>query len=836
MRIGLLTLPLLFTTLLTYGQQTSWLKLAGVVEGDTYAEIIQKGNDYYDNHPEAKKNKSFYGYQYDSQYKKFKRFEDFWTRRLDESGNLASLSPEEMAENYRIARQQSDQRSAWVNINQTMPGTSTGYDGMGRATSIAFHPTDVNTFIISGAIGGLWYTTNGGNSYTPIADNLPTLTVSDVVFDPDDPNTIYAATGDAVWYGNGSMGVFKSTDLGQNWSATDLTYNLSADVRIPKLLINPENGQTLFAATGAGLNRTLDGGQSWDVVLSGFNWDIVYKPGDTTTLYAMRNSSGNLEVFKSTNGGSNFTQVSSIGEDFSSYSPSFLAISPADPDRIYYMNGESQTIHRSIDGGNTWTLRNNNLDAWDGFTVSQSSENTVYLGQLNNYRSNNGGTSFTKKSHWYNNGTHTPVHADTRRIVTNPLQNDKVYFCNDGGVYVYDETADSWDELSEGVVIMQYYSVAVAQTDPFMVMGGTQDNGTRIRTTSPTWRAGNGGDGMECAIDNTDEDILYCTYVNGELFRSNDAWNNDTYNEITPTDTNGDAIEGNWVTPFVLDPSNNANILGGYDEAYYSTDYGDSWTKISDGIVSGNITEVGIHPADGNYLYLTKGNQIKYTSDMGANWTSRNILSIQEIQSITFHESDTNKWWVSCGGYNANHKVFYTENNGQSFTNITAGLPNCPINKIVYQNGGNGRLYVGTDLGVYTYDGNTWQAMNDQLPLTEVRDVEIQYSGQKIRIGTHGRGIWETDLLDPLLPDGIDEELSDKIKVYPNPSSGQFNVQVYSPSKNMTWEVYDLSGRLVWAENGPNNPIIDLSKQSKGIYILRFSNGESFGTKRLILE
>ncbi len=813
------------------------MHLAGVNEGDSYAQMIQKGNAYYDTHPESKKNKHFFGYQYDSQYKKFKRFEDFWSRRLDENGELYDLSPKEIAENYRIATKSSGQRSTWVNINQTQPGTSTGYDGMGRATSIAFHPTDVNTFIISGAIGGLWLTTNGGSSYTAIGDNLATLAVSDVVFDPDNPNTIYAATGDAVWYGNPSMGVFKSTDLGQTWNLTDLTFNLSADERIPKLLINPENGNTLFAATSSGLHRTLDGGQTWNMVLSDFNWDIIYKPGDTTTLYAMRNNGGDLEVYESNDGGSSFTQISNIEESHSEYAPSFLGISPHNVDRIYYMNGDSKTIHRSTDGGNTWSLRNNNLDAWDAFAVSQSASGRVYVGQLNNYRSNNGGSSFTKKSHWYNNGTHTPVHADTRRIVTNPLQPNKVYFCNDGGVYEYDETADNWNELSAGVIIMQYYSVAVSQTDPFLVMGGTQDNGTRIRTSSPTWRAGNGGDGMACAIDNTNEDILYCTYVNGELFRSNDGWINDTYNNITPLDGNGDPADGNWVTPFVLDPSNNANILGGYDRPYYSTNYGASWTDISNGVAFGNFDEVGIHPADGNYLYVIKGNQIKYTSDMGANWTNRFILSQQKIQSITFHPTDTNKWWVACGGYVGTHKVYYTEDNGFTFTNISTGLPNVPVNKIVYQNGGNGLLYAGTDLGVYSYDGGQWQAMNNQLPLTEVRDMEIQYSSQKLRIGTHGRGIWETDLLDPLLSIEEPVDLSNQIKVFPNPSSGIFNVQLYTGAQDFTWTVHDMSGRLVWSEKGSSHStLIDLSDQAKGVYVLHFSNGTEVGTQRLVVE
>lgn len=819
-------------------QDEKWLQTIGAEVDDNIGTIIEKGRAYYALHPELKSVPTFQGFQFDADYKKFRRMEYFWSKRVDENGNPIPLSKQEIAENIKIAKSSSEQRAAWECINQTEPGESVGYDGMGRATSVAFHPTNTNIFMVSGAIGGVWLTTDGGSTYSSIGDNLPNLAVSDIVFDPNNSQTIYAATGDAIWYGLPSSGVYKSTDLGQTWSLTDLTFNLSVNARIPKLLINPENGNTIFAATSDGLYRTLNAGTSWEIVKTGFHWDVAYKPGDTTTVYGLAREGADLEIFSSIDGGSSFTQMTNLGLGFSQYSPSFLGLTNANPNFIYYMNGVDGELHLSTNSGASFSLQQSSLPAQDAFTVSQADENNVYVGALNNYRSDDRGATFSQKSFWYDNGVDTPVHADSRRMVTNPSQPDIIYVCNDGGVYVYDEVNDDWNELSAGLVIMQYYSVAVSQTDPFLVMGGTQDNGTRIRTASPSWRSGNGGDGMECAIDNIDESVLYCTYVNGQLYRSNDGWVNDIYNDITPQ-FNGNPVDGDWVTPFVLDPSDNNTILAGYDDVYYSTDQGDSWQKISTNLFSGsNIQEVGVSPADSRYLYAIVGSRVKYTSDGGALWTQRNapVPSSAGIESITFHPSDTNQWWISCGGYSSTSKVFYTSNNGQSFVNISTGLPNVPVNKIVYQNGGNGLLYAGTDLGMYYYNGVQWNAMNDQLPLTQVSDIELQYSSSKIRISTHGRGIWQTDFMDALPPvAGLNPTLEDQMKVYPNPSKGVFHVQQFD-SRPMDWSVHDVYGRMIWSANSIINPVIDLQGFPKGVYILHHSNGSDQGAQRIVID
>lgn len=813
----LLTFLLLLSSFTSFSQNKHWMDEAGILSSDSYQTICSKAEAYFEAHPELTVQQTMNGQQYDSQYKKFLRWQWYWRNRLDDNGSIPNLTFQDFAEAKKVHATGAN-RSTWININQTESGNNQGYDGMGRATSIGFHPSNANEFIVSGAIGGIWHTTNGGNSYTAIGDNLPYMAVSDVLYHPGNPQTLYVATGDYVWYGLPSLGLLKSTDFGQTWNVTGLSFSLSDNNRIRKLTVNPENGETIFAATNTGLMKSTNGGANWQSVnVSGVHWDVLYHPSDTTIVYTLGEVSNALEVFKSTDGGQSFTQVSTTGAAYSIYSPSFLTIAPSDPDYIYYLNGSDEELYKSTNGGNSFSLINGAVDAVDGLIVSNQNRNRVYIGDLNNYKSTNGGNSFSQETTWWNSGSHPTVHADTRRILTNPLQSNLIYVCNDGGVYIYNETNDSWAEKTDGLVIMQYYSVAVTEDNPDRVMGGTQDNGTRIRNNNGTWKAGNGGDGMECAIDNVDDNIIYCTYVNGQLYRSFDGWTNDTYWEITPEDNNGDPISGNWVTPFVLDPADNTNLAGGYDEVYYSSNFGNTWIQISNNLFNGNIRELAISPVDDNHIYASYGALFKYTPDLGSTWIQRFVPTSKEITSIALHPTDTNKIWVGVDGYASTHKVFYSDDAGISWTNIGTGLPNVPVNKIVYQNGGNGLLYAGTDMGVYFYDGSSWQPFNNGLPMTQVLDIEINYTAQKMSIGTHGRGIWQADLLDPLV--GVDEaDTFSNWRVYPNPNNGEI---LYLDTNDQPEQViiYDPSMREI--ARYTNTQRVDVSHLSEGMYLIQ---------------
>jgi len=807
----------------------NWMTESGVVEGDDFYTIQSKGHAYFEANPEKKAQQTFSGFQYDSQYKRFRRWEHYWKDRVMTDGSFPNLPWSEYQNNIKIARRQNgNQRAAWVNINQTQPGTITGYDGMGRTTSIAFHPTDSDTYIVSGAVGGIWLTTDDGINYTDIGFNLPYMAIGDVGYHSQNTSTIYVATGDPIWYGLPSMGVLKSTDMGATWQTTGLTFNLNLNVRINKLLVDPNNGDIVYAATGDGLHKTIDGGTTWTQIRSGFHWDVIFKPGTSTTLYALGEENSDLEIFKTTNAGSSFTPSNSLALTLSRFNTSFLAVSSNDPNVVYCLSGSDNTLYKSSDSGSTFTLVNSATPSDDGLAVSNADADNVYVGALDNYRSNNSGGTFTQKSNWYNNNVTPVVHADTRRMLTNPLKPNRIYVCNDGGIYFYDEINDSWTERSAGLIITQYYSVASAQTNVDRVSAGSQDNGTRIRNNDGTWRALNGGDGMDVAIDALFQDILYCTYINGTLYRSLDGWNNDTYNDITPN-----ASSSNWVTRYVLDPSDNSTIVGAYNEVFYSTNRGDSWIQISN-LNVGDLTDVSVSAADPNYIYTCLGTVIYYTDDLGLNWNNRFVPATNSITSIATNPTNTEQFWVSLSGYNSSKKVYFTDDNGLSWTNMSNGLPNVPVNKIIYQNGGNGILYAGTDMGMYSWDGSAWQPMNQGLPLTQVLDIDIQYSAGKIRIGTHGRGVFETDILDPLL--SIDNHESTDFKLYPNPiGTDLLKLELYNLTSQIQMEIRDIQGKLMQTQNVGNGVTgIDVSGLAAGIYTIILQGDNQFTTQKLV--
>ena len=138
---------------------------------------------------------------------------------------------------------------------------------MGRLNAIAFNGTDVNTIYVGSPAGGIWKTTNGGTTWTPKGDDLANLGVSDIVINPTNTDVLYLATGDWDGFQNISIGVFKSTDGGDNWASTGLVFNLNQYGIISKLLIDPNNVNTVFATTRNSIKRTTDGGATGQMYL-----------------------------------------------------------------------------------------------------------------------------------------------------------------------------------------------------------------------------------------------------------------------------------------------------------------------------------------------------------------------------------------------------------------------------------------------------------------------------------------------------------------------------------------------------------------------------------------
>jgi photosystem II stability/assembly factor-like uncharacterized protein len=806
----------------------------GITPADNFFEICAKADAFFQtDYVSETRRAEHFG---DDEYRAYQRWKWYWHTRVDENGNFPDLAAAQEEINQLFPASRNMASTTWTNISQaTADG---GYNGMGRTTCIAFDPNNANTYYVGAPIGGLWKTTNAGQSWTPLTDALPYVSVGSCVIDPTNTNTLYISVGDHSGWWTYSMGVYKSTDGGATWTATGLSWSLSQGRAIAELAMDPLNASVIYAATTNGLYKTTNGGTSWTVVHTGYHSDICFEPG-TSNLYAATNDYwGSSEVYRTTDGGSTWNQLTSFNTNYNSLK---LAVTPANAAKLAILNRSNGELLVSTNYGANLTLAGTCPED-DVLLISPNNANIIYCGAMFVNKSTDGGATWNQLTYWYYNPPYDEVHADQRNSFFHPLQPDKMFFCNDGGVYIYSESGNSWSDISDGLKITQFYKMAISPTNAQIILGGTQDNGGRMRDNTGTWRSTNGGDAMEVAIDPTNNNVIYTTYIYGKLYRSLDGWVNDTYNEIS-ANIPGGTPPGSWVNPYMLDPSDHNTIVAGYDDVWRSTDRGDNWTALSTNITGNGSTLncLAVAPSDPNTIYVSWGSNMRKTTDMGATWTTVTVTGTAEITSITVHPANPNVIWITRGEYTGGIKVYHSTNGGSSWANLSTGLPNVPVNTLLYQNGGNGIIYIGTDGGVFYRDSitNSWQLYSNGLPKTSITDLEIYYPTNKLRAATYGRGIWEVDLASPLST-GTAAAPSPALVVFPNPNNGVFEIRCAAAGNTAaTISVTDVFGKLVYTQTAGSKPLqerIDLSGLASGTYIVSVQQNETVSRTRITIR
>lgn len=692
-------------------------------------------------------------------WKHFKRWEyDLESKVTPSDGKLpgkdaTSILREYVADNPQIPL------AAWTPLGPSL--SDGGYAGIGRLNCIAFHPSDLNTWWVGAASGGLWVTSDNGNTWSCLTDANGALAVSDIVIPPDYSvsQTIYIATGDKDHWDNHSIGVLKSIDAGASWMPTGISYSLADADMVYRLLMDPSDPQIIIAATSNGVYKTMDGGTYWHHFLSSASFiDMEYKPGDFNTLYG---STTNGRIFISSDAGFSWSEMM--------VDPGArrieLAVSPHQPGWLYALvvaeNSGLFGIYKSINSGGTFTQvfsgSTLNLLGWDSdggdsggqgwydlsLAVSPTNANTVLTGGVNTWRSDNGGSAWAIVNHWWGDGV-PAAHADKHWLTYR--YNGDLFECNDGGVYLSSDNGTTWSDKSNGMVISQMYKLGVSATVSGEVITGLQDNGTKL-LSGGTWYDVKGGDGMECLIDYTNVNVQYGTYVNGQISRTTNHWASST--NIQPAA----AGSGAWVTPYIIDPVNPQTLYAGYADVWKTTNRGTSWTKISTMNTAEKIRSLAIAPSNTQVLYAADPFMIWKTTNGGTSWsniTGTLPVASGTITSICVKHDDPATLWVSLGGY-TNDRIYQSDNSGTSWYAVSEGLPPIPVYSIVQnkQSTSEVQLYAGTETGVYLKKGgDPWASFNSGLPNVKIGEIEIWYSttaqNSKLRAATYGRGLWET--------------------------------------------------------------------------------------------
>ncbi|MFB6257107.1 MAG: T9SS type A sorting domain-containing protein [Flavobacteriales bacterium] len=726
---------------------------------------------------------------------------------------------------------------SWQYLGPSMLPQNKG--GAGRTNCIEIEPGDKDEYWVGTPHGGLWHSNDGGSTWEPMTDQLPDIGVTDLLIDPSDTSIMYLASGDGFgdirpnsefWGGTYSMGVLKSTDGGSTWDTTSLSFSKAQVRQMNSLLIHSEDPDTLFATTNNGIYRSLDQGQNWNQVQSGNLLDIDQDPDDPNILYATSATS----VYRSLDAGATWsiTLGPLAGSSWAPYAS--LTSSPAEPDEaLAYVNGEG--FYKSTDNGGSWSFVSSFGGGWttlgwytSALKASPSDTNIYYFGGIDIHKSTDDGSNWSLISEW--NGTGSDyAHADHRDLEFVP-GTDTMLSANDGGIFRSPDTGSTWTDLSEGLEILQIYDMEASEPDPYMILAGSQDNGTNLLKNG-TWSRILSADGMGCAFRPNSVDTFYASSQYGEIYRfTNGGDSSSFYTSISNSPFVTKLESGNSI-------SSSSLFTGAYDlQAIPGIDLTNTTSRP-------RIKSIGLSKYDSTAIYCTMGSyhdsltpqvhRVPAPSGTQTDITSGLPVSQAVPTDITAHPYHPDTAWVTFSGFTDGEKVYMTRDGGQNWSNISGSLPNIPVNTIVQDARDTvyNSIYVGTDMGVF-YRNDTladWIPVMQNLPHVLVYDLDIHYGAEKIRAATFGRGIWESDLyMDSIsIPTKIEEKqaLYSKYRIHPNPSSGKLIVQGEKAKHRIQgWSLYSVSGRELLRKRltAPLRRVeINLSSLSPGTYFLR---------------
>jgi len=669
-------------------------------------------------------------------------------------------------------------------------------------------------FYVGSASGGVWKTTNGGMSWTPVFDNERTASIGAVAVAPSSSNIVWVGTGEdnnqrSVSYGDG---VYKSVDGGQTWT----NMGLESSQQVGRIRVHPTDPDIVWVASAGpmwasggerGVFKTTDGGKTWKQTLSVDEYtgaaDLVLDPSDPDVMYAATHQRERRAfnyvgggpgsgIWKSVDGGETWARLST-GLPTSDMGRIGLDVCMVAPNVVYaVIEGSEHGVYRSDDAGASWRKMSDiqSIPWYFGeIRVDPRDPDTVYHLGVSFQVSHDGGATWER--------TGRGPHSDHHALWINPENPDHLILGNDGGLYVSRDAGDTWD-FSPNLPVSQFYAVAVDNAEPFFgIAGGLQDNSTwggpsRTRSNdgiyNSDWYGMAGGDGFYAAIDPTDPNIAYVESQMGNILRY-DRRTGDR-KPIQPQPAEGEReYRFNWSSPIKISPWDHNTVYFAANYLFKSTDRGDGWTRLGEdltrdieddslkmmgavpkpdavarheGVVDfSTISDVDISTLQRGMLITgSDDGVVAISTDDGQTWTKQmrfpGVPDTAYVSKVRFSAHDASVIYVTFDNHRSNDfhpYVIRSADGGRSWANITHNLPDFGnVRSFVEHPRNPALLFVGTERGLYvsTDTGGTWTRVHGGLPTVRVDDLVIQARENTLVAATHGRGFWLLDDLGPL--------------------------------------------------------------------------------------
>ncbi len=632
---------------------------------------------------------------------------------------------------------------------------------------------EANIFRSSKAGCGVYKTTDGGKTWKH-AGLAETYTISRIIVDPSDSATVYAAASGHEWTPNPERGVYKTTDGGKTWKKVLYVDETTGAI---DLVMDPTDSKTLYAATwqrirrkwndprngpgykGSGIYKTTDGGRTWKPIDRGLpparyrgRIGIDISRSNPRVLYAFVDD---------------YEPAGASGRD-----PYGRRRKKAIVGAVVYRSGDAGRTWKQVSGKTkrmkTYMFRHSATYGWvfGQVRVDPVDPNKVYTLGLGLNVSTDGGRTFHRLR---------GMHGDHHGLWIDPDNPNYLVDTNDGGVSVSYDGGRHWKSWTREIHAAQFFDLALDTAEPFHVYGSVQDQGSmrgvvdlsrgRNRIPAVEFERAPGGEGSRHALDPDDPGIVYSAGFYGRITRTDlSLTGRRRRKSIFPRVYEDEPkLRGQWLAPFILSPHNPHILYLGLQYLFRSLDRGDTWERISPDLTwndpgkSGDIPyqtifAVSESPLKYGLVYAgTDDGRVHRTKDGGKTWKeiTKGLAPGKWISCIEASRSALGTVYLAQNGRRDDDFTPYlwkSTDYGETWKDISRGIPLGPVNVVREDPRDPAILYAGTDLGVYvsTDAGKSWQVLGD-LPSAYVEDLKVHPRDHVLVIATHGRGIWALD-------------------------------------------------------------------------------------------